>query len=341
MSVSVKDIAIIAFMLPSNLIAQEQPSSLRDFMDAANTATRPDVRAGVRASDEEIQNLEQSDYGQLRDSNHGISLDYYNNPAPVKDVLDAFGLVKGVSRYANEGIEAFSQFFGDMFVGGISETVDALSGCPAGAIEIDDGCLSVEGDQFESTDNQQRPLRTEAAQCTPIEDDQMQRCIWSCLRGAGGGDASSPAYNQCVTDNCIRCAEDEPTTSSQAVQELSNAAQWLVDDTVSRACGGANGNFGSEGIFVRDLDGDDRDDLILSHEGIQCARPSRGRSDFCGAQVCLGTIYLRRGQLLDDIITFQGIVEGIGNESIPVISIFEHGGNRLRAQWNGSRFVSR
>lgn len=124
----------------------------------------------------------------------------------------------------------------------------------------------------------------------------------------------------------------------QTVSELSNAAQWLVDDAIAKGCGDAGGRFDTSGVFVRDLDGDNRDDLILSHEGIQCSRPGRMQNNFCGAQVCLGIIYLRRGQLLEDVADFQGSVEGVGSGSRPIITIVGHGGGRVQARWNGSQF---
>lgn len=63
------------------------------------------------------------------------------------------------------------------------------------------------------------------------QDDPMevQRCVWRCLAGPGGGDATSPAYSACVAELC------EPETYVPPVAALPpapaqplQAAGWTV-----------------------------------------------------------------------------------------------------------------
>ena len=46
------------------------------------------------------------------------------------------------------------------------------------------------------------------AAAAQVED--VQRCVWSCLYGPGGGDPASSAYHACVAATCI---EDAPATA--------------------------------------------------------------------------------------------------------------------------------
>ncbi|WP_147707516.1 hypothetical protein [Microvirga massiliensis] len=67
----------------------------------------------------------------------------------------------------------------------------------------------------------------------------------------------------------------------------SRAAEFLVRVQINEACDGMEGKIDPRAVIERDLIGDGRADLIISHEGISCTggAPWR-RSSFCGAQVC-------------------------------------------------------
>jgi hypothetical protein len=65
---------------------------------------------------------------------------------------------------------------------------------------------------------------------------------------------------------------------------LSNPARYLINQQIAEACEGRGGSIDPAAVIERDLTGDGRADLIISHEGIQCA--DSGRSLYCGMQVC-------------------------------------------------------
>jgi len=120
-----------------------------------------------------------------------------------------------------------------------------------------------------------------------------------------------------------------------APAQSSNAAQWLADREIAQACGGP-GTFDTGGIIERDLTGDGRDDLILSHEAIRCA--SGGRSGFCGAQVCSVLIFVRDGDLMVEKTNMLGGGVSVSVDRSPVISGYGHGGGRWSIRWTGSAF---
>ena len=117
----------------------------------------------------------------------------------------------------------------------------------------------------------------------------------------------------------------------------SRAAEWLMDEQVGLGCEGRGGRF-EGGFFETDLDGDGRNDLVLSHEGITCnAAPSR--SLFCGAQACSVLIYLRRGKLLQKVDEALGMQVQVSDDARPVIRMFGHGGTPHAIAWTGTGFA--
>jgi hypothetical protein len=122
-----------------------------------------------------------------------------------------------------------------------------------------------------------------------------------------------------------------------SAQGLSNAAQYLIGQEVASACDGGRGSIAPSAVIERDLTGDGRTDLVISHEGIACA--GGGRSAFCGAQVCSVLIYVRRGALLvpevDDLL---GQAVTVGDGSVPEIRWRGHGGAAHSMRWNGNAF---
>jgi hypothetical protein len=124
--------------------------------------------------------------------------------------------------------------------------------------------------------------------------------------------------------------------SAASVEALSNAARYLIDQQIAEACewkGGA-GIIDPAAVIERDLTGDGRADLIISHEGIVCA--DGGRSSHCGMQVCSVMIYVRRGALLEVAADDKlGMGVSVGEGEIPTIHMLGHGGHRTALRWDG------
>lgn len=117
----------------------------------------------------------------------------------------------------------------------------------------------------------------------------------------------------------------------------SKAADYLVREQIAAACDGGRGEIEPYAVIERDLTGDGKADLIISHEGIVCS--SGGRSSFCGAQVCSVNIYVRKGALLDLEREMLGMGVEIRDASpVPMIDMFAHGGKRGSIRWEGSGF---
>lgn len=115
----------------------------------------------------------------------------------------------------------------------------------------------------------------------------------------------------------------------------SKAADWLVNQELAAACPGG-GTIDPAAVIERDLTGDGKADLIISHEGITCA--GGGRSSFCGVQVCALNFYVRRGKLLEPALEALGAGVRVGDGAIPVIHSFAHGGAPVTRRWDGETF---
>ena len=118
---------------------------------------------------------------------------------------------------------------------------------------------------------------------------------------------------------------------------LSNAARYLINQQIAEACEGRGGSIDPAAVIERDLTGDGRADLIISHERIQCA--DGGRSLYCGMQVCSVMIYVRRGALLevaadDKLGMGVSVEEGVP----PTIRMFGQGGRPTALRWDGRAF---
>lgn len=123
--------------------------------------------------------------------------------------------------------------------------------------------------------------------------------------------------------------------SADAQSLGSKAAQYLLQQNIAEACGG-EGTIDPGALIERDLTGDGKDDLLVSHEGISCA--GGGRSSFCGAQVCAVNIYVRRGALLEVASEMLGVGVTVGEGSTPEIRMYGHGGESVALRWNGQSF---
>ncbi len=122
------------------------------------------------------------------------------------------------------------------------------------------------------------------------------------------------------------------------VEARTEAAAWVVKEQIAEACDGGRGTIDPVGVIERDLDGDGKSDLILSHDAIFCSDGRFGRSIFCGAQVCSVIFYVRRGGLLKKVGEVLGGGVTIGQGRRPPISMYGHGGQSVSVKWNGKAF---
>lgn len=125
--------------------------------------------------------------------------------------------------------------------------------------------------------------------------------------------------------------------AASAPAARSKAAAYLIRQEIEAACDGKPGKIDPAAAIERDLTGDGKADLIISHEGITCQ--GRGRSLNCGMQVCSVNVYVRDGALLkpvvDDLLAMQ---VKVGDGAIPSIHMLAHGGRPHVMKWNGRTF---
>lgn len=118
---------------------------------------------------------------------------------------------------------------------------------------------------------------------------------------------------------------------------LSDVASELVAQEVKAACGGGLGRYDPAFVVERDLDGDGMADLVVAHEGIECA--SAPRSAECGEILCRIRLWLRRG---DQFTPALGDVRGydmtIGQGPTPEIRWVGEGGAPTTIRWDGEAF---
>ncbi|WEX75513.1 hypothetical protein PYH37_000933 [Sinorhizobium numidicum] len=112
----------------------------------------------------------------------------------------------------------------------------------------------------------------------------------------------------------------------------SKAAEYLVAEQIAEGCGGP-GQIDPGAVIERDLTGDGKADLIISHEGMNCGNGKR--SSFCGAQVCSVLIYIRREALL--VLAREMLGAGV-TVSGGAIHMSAHGGKQGTIKWNGREF---
>ena len=116
----------------------------------------------------------------------------------------------------------------------------------------------------------------------------------------------------------------------------SKAAEFLVREQISQACEGSPGQIDPIAVVERDLTGDGRIDLIISHDGITCSNGSR--SSFCGTQLCPVNFYVRRGGLLKREHKMLGAKVTVGDGDIPEIQMTAVDGKPGTVKWNGQKF---
>ena len=104
-----------------------------------------------------------------------------------------------------------------------------------------------------------------------------------------------------------------------SVSAQSADAKTIIKKQIREACGKRGGRMRKGGAIHRDLTGDGKTDLIISHEAIACR--SNQRSGFCGAQVCSVNIFVsRKGRLRLAKETLGGGVK-VGRGKRPVIKM--------------------
>ena len=118
--------------------------------------------------------------------------------------------------------------------------------------------------------------------------------------------------------------------------QMSNASAYLMQQEIELACDRA-GEFDPRGVIERDLTGDGRADLILSHEWITCAGQAK-RSGYCGMQVCTMKVFVRESALLRLKLEMLAGGVTVGPTDVPVISGYAHGGGAWAIRWNGRAF---
>ncbi|SIS99293.1 hypothetical protein SAMN05421759_1096 [Roseivivax lentus] len=121
---------------------------------------------------------------------------------------------------------------------------------------------------------------------------------------------------------------------------LSNAARYLVQQHIHQGCEGRSGSFSEQGITITDLDGDGRDDLILSDEWIEC-EGAQQQSKTCGTKVCEAIVYMRRGSTLDRVTSFNGTGIEVGHGERPTVSFLQHDLSNFKFGWDGNQFRQR
>lgn len=124
----------------------------------------------------------------------------------------------------------------------------------------------------------------------------------------------------------------------QPALALSAAARYLADQEIAAACDGRPGSFDPAGLVERDIDGDGRDDLILSHEHIAC-QGGPSRSLYCGMQVCSLQFYVRRGDLLQPAGEVAGSLGPVTDNAVPFVTTYGHGGGQALWRWNGQEMA--
>ena len=118
----------------------------------------------------------------------------------------------------------------------------------------------------------------------------------------------------------------------------SRAADRLVQEQIAAGCGeGTGGQFAPGAVIERDLTGDGRDDLIISHEGLTCG--SAGRSAFCGMRTCAVLLYVREGDLLRKQKDVLSIGVSVTSGDPPAIQLTGNDFQPRTMRWNGRSFV--
>lgn len=114
-------------------------------------------------------------------------------------------------------------------------------------------------------------------------------------------------------------------------------AMWLIEEQVAEGCPiGGKGRFQPGSVVERDLAGDGKAGLIISHDGLQCA--SGNRSALCGLRPCLVLLYVREGTLLKKQTEALSMGESAGTGSPLPINLISDDFKERTLLWNGQDF---
>lgn len=117
--------------------------------------------------------------------------------------------------------------------------------------------------------------------------------------------------------------------------DISGLVNAKILEAVTYACDSPNGKMSDGSVFIQDLDGDGKKDLILDHAGISC---TASMNISCGAQVCTTQLFLFRNGDLENVQEILNTVTGVSSDPVPEISIYGHGGTQGKIKWNGKQF---
>ena len=122
---------------------------------------------------------------------------------------------------------------------------------------------------------------------------------------------------------------------SSSALAWTNATSYLVKQQIHAACDGP-GKISPQAVIEKDLTGDEKKDLIISHNGITCS--SGQSSGLCGIRACSVLIYVRQGPLLVLKKEILSIDVSTGTGAVPAIKLVSHNFDNVVLRWNGSAF---
>ena len=128
------------------------------------------------------------------------------------------------------------------------------------------------------------------------------------------------------------------TMSTVTADSYTNATNYLLKQQTKAGCENSKGRFDHTGVYEVDLNGDNKLDLVLSHQGLSC-QGEMAMSSFCGAQFCTILVYYREGKLLKKRDEFLGYILSFRGSPEPVFDIAEINGTVTH--WTPRRQSSR
>jgi hypothetical protein len=123
-------------------------------------------------------------------------------------------------------------------------------------------------------------------------------------------------------------------TSSAPVHAASEAANEIVDRTITETCGG-KGEIDPKGLVERDLTGDGEADLLIDYGFISC---HEGMNGFCGSGGCSVSIHVFENGRLTLKEELFGVETQVLNGKPPRIRVKSRDGGSQTIRWKGGRF---
>ncbi|MEM9207053.1 MAG: hypothetical protein AAGA88_12060 [Pseudomonadota bacterium] len=128
-----------------------------------------------------------------------------------------------------------------------------------------------------------------------------------------------------------------PTMVSAEHSAVTKAAEYLVNEQITDACGDRGGIFHAAGIIEQDLDGDGLLDLILDHHQLVCDELTHG-SGHCEYDACQVLVYVRRDGLLVLKKAYLSIGVSVTKEIRPVLGLMDAEERSFSVQWDEDDF---